>query len=159
MISRISATATFSHRRHWAGTILGLVMFLQLLPGCFTASAEISVASPGSRTESKPWLAMPPHAGGALPPHLSQTGAFKDVPNLVPGDNLIPYDLIVSFWSDGAEKSRWVSVPSGGKIKFAPTGEWIFPPGTVFVKNFELATDETNPTVRRRLETRLLVCD
>ena len=71
-------------------------------------------------------------------------------PTLCPGDNLIPYDLIVSFWSDGAEKSRWVSLPSGGKIKFAPTSEWGFPAGTVFVKNFELATDETNPGVKRR---------
>ena len=72
---------------------------------------------------------------------------------------MIPYDLIVSFWSDGAEKSRWVSVPAGGTIQFATIGEWIFPPGTVFVKNFELATDETNPSARRRLETRLLVRD
>ena len=102
---------------------------------------------------------MPPRADGALPPRLSQTGAFKDVARLTPSDSLIPYDLIVSFWSDGAEKSRWLSVPENQKIKFAPAGEWVFPKGTVFVKHFELATDETHPEVRRRLETRLLVCD
>ena len=102
---------------------------------------------------------MPSRAGGELPRRLSQTGAFKNLLELAPGDSLMPYDLIVSFWSDGAEKSRWASVPSGEKIKFAPAGEWVFPPGTVFVKNFELATDDTNPGVRRRLETRLLVCD
>jgi uncharacterized repeat protein (TIGR03806 family) len=76
----------------------------------------------------------------------------------VPDDALIPYDLIVPFWSDGAAKLRWVSVPIE-KIKFAPTGEWIFPRGTVFVKTFELATNELNPNLKRRLETRLLVCD
>ncbi len=102
---------------------------------------------------------MPPRADGALPPRLSQTGAFKDVARLTPSDSLIPYDLIVSFWSDGAEKSRWLSVPENQKIKFAPAGEWVFPKGTVFVKHFELATDETHPEVRHRLETRLLVCD
>ena len=77
----------------------------------------------------------------------------------MPADALIPYDLIVPFWSDGAAKSRWISVPDDQKIKFAPTGEWIFPRGTVFVKTFELATNESHPDSLRRLETRLLVCD
>ena len=107
---------------------------------------------------SKPYLQMPERASGAIPRLLSQSGAFKDTPGLVPDDALIPYDLIVSFWSDGAAKSRWISVPNE-KIKFAPTGEWVFPKGTVFVKHFELATDETHPEIKRRLETRLLVCD
>jgi uncharacterized repeat protein (TIGR03806 family) len=110
------------------------------------------------RPESKAYLLMPEHGDGALPRLLSQTGAFKDVLQMTPDDGLIPYDLIVPFWSDGEKKSRWISIPAE-KIKFAPAGEWVFPKGTVFVKTFELATDETNPGVKRRLETRLLVCD
>ena len=102
---------------------------------------------------------MPAGTTGALPALLSQTGAFKNTRQLSPVHALIPYDLIVAFWSDGAEKTRWVSVPDGQKIKFAATGEWAFPKGTVFVKHFELATDETNPGIKRRLETRLLVCE
>jgi uncharacterized repeat protein (TIGR03806 family) len=111
-----------------------------------------------SRPGSKAYLLMPWLGSGALPPRLSQTGAFKDTPNMVAVDGLIPYDLIIPFWSDGAVKSRWISLPRG-KIQFSPTGEWVFPRGTVFVKTFELATDETHPEIRRRLETRLLVCD
>jgi len=111
-----------------------------------------------SRPESKTYLNMPSRADGTLPPLLSQTGAFKDTRNLVPADGLIPYDLIVPFWSDGAAKSRWISMPEG-KIKFAATGEWVFPKGTVFIKTFELPVEDTDTNVKRRLETRLLVCD
>lgn len=112
------------------------------------------------RPESPAYLDMPRHADGAqFPRLLSQTGAFKDLPSLTPNNGLIPYDLIVPFWSDGAEKTRWISVPTGQKIKFAPTGEWVFPAGTVFVKLFELETDASHPELKHRLETRLLVCD
>ncbi len=76
-----------------------------------------------------------------------------------PSQFLVPYDLNVPFWSDGAEKMRWACVPPGEVVHFSPTGEWVFPPGTIFVKHFEIATNETNPSARRRLETRLLVCD
>ncbi len=111
-----------------------------------------------SRPDTKAYLLMPSSADGVLPPLLSQTGAFKNTRQLIPADGLIPYDVIVPFWSDGASKSRWISVPAG-KIKFGATNEWGFPPGTVFIKNFDLPTDETNPNQARRLETRLLVCD
>jgi uncharacterized repeat protein (TIGR03806 family) len=111
-----------------------------------------------SRTAPPAYLHMPHLAGGKIPPLLSQTGAFKDTRRLVPSDGLIPYDLVVAFWSDGASKSRWAAIPNA-KIKFSPTGEWTFPSGTVFVKTFELSTDAGHPSVKRRLETRLLVCD
>ena len=108
---------------------------------------------------SKAYLNMPPRAVGAFPPLLSQTGAFSDTPSLTPAPGLIPYDLIVPFWSDGASKLRWMSPPDGQKIKFRATGEWTFPKGTVFVKTFELPVDDAHPEKKRRLETRLLVLD
>ena len=114
---------------------------------------------PESHGRPKAYLLMPDDAGGALPALLSQTGALKDVRQLKPADGLIPYSVILSFWSDGAEKTRWISVPKGGLIHFSPTGEWQFPKGTIFVKTFELATNEARPDLLRRLETRLLVCN
>jgi len=77
-------------------------------------------------------LRMPPGAAGTIPKLLSQTGAFLDVTNLIPSPFLVPYDLNVPFWSDGAEKRRWVCVPPGEAVHFSPTGEWVFPPGTIF---------------------------
>jgi uncharacterized repeat protein (TIGR03806 family) len=110
------------------------------------------------RLVSKPYLNMPPRADGPFPALLSQTGAFSDTRDLIPNKTLIPYDLVVPFWSDGAIKTRWVALPKG-KIKFSASAEWEFPRGTVFVKTFELPTDDTNPSAKRRLETRLLVLD
>jgi hypothetical protein len=103
-------------------------------------------------------LRLPQLASGKFPPLLSQTGSFENVRTLIPKPNLIPYELIVPFWSDGASKSRWVSLPKG-EIKFRPNGEWTFSNGTVFVKEFELPIDDTNPLIKRRLETRFLVRD
>lgn len=100
---------------------------------------------------------MPQTAAGAMPLLLSQTGAFADVRQMQPAAGLLPYELLIAFWSDGAEKSRFVAIPEG-KVKFSPEGDWIFPPGTVFVKTFELP-DVAAPQRSRRLETRLLVVD
>ena len=36
----------------------------------------------------------------------------------LPADRMIPYDLVVPFWSDGAEKLRWVSVPEDQRLNF-----------------------------------------
>jgi uncharacterized repeat protein (TIGR03806 family) len=113
-----------------------------------------------SRPAATPWLLMPPTASSGSPPLLlSQTGAFKDTAHLVPAEALIPYDLNVPFWSDGAAKRRWISLPKDGKIAFQTRGPWGFPRGTIFVKHFEMAVDEMHPGIKRRLETRLLVCD
>jgi len=110
------------------------------------------------RVAAKPYLNMPSRADGKIPPLLSQTGAFSDTRHRIPSKALIPYELVVPFWSDGASKSRWVAIPDG-KIKFSANGQWTFPAGTVFVKNFDLPTDAADPSVKRRLETRLLVRD
>lgn len=110
------------------------------------------------RFATKSYLAMPSHAEGRIPPLLSQTGAFSDVASQIAAEGLIPYDLVVAFWSDGAIKSRWMALPEG-KIDFSAGGEWRFPAGTVFVKTFSLPTNASDPREMRRLETRLLVRD
>lgn len=111
-----------------------------------------------ARIEPKRCLNMPALATGTMPKRLSQTGAFVDTAHMTPSNGLIPYDLVVAFWSDGAQKSRWLALPEG-KIDYSATGEWKFPACTVFVKNFDLPTDARKPELMRRLETRLLVRD
>ncbi len=94
-----------------------------------------------------------------VPALLSQIGLFQDLFTLTAGNAMIPYTLNTPFWSDGASKQRWVVLPTNSSVRFATTGEWVFPNGTVFVKHFELATNDLNSNSLRRLETRLLVRD
>jgi uncharacterized repeat protein (TIGR03806 family) len=94
-----------------------------------------------------------PRDPALLPPLLSQTGVFCSLADLTPNPGVVPYTVNAPLWSDGAAKQRWIALPGDARIDFAPTGEWKFPPGTVFIKHFEL---EGN---KKRLETRLLVVD
>ena len=113
---------------------------------------------PDSRVIPPAYFRMPKDASGVMPTTLSQTGVFKDTARLVPSDGLLPYDLIVSFWSDGAVKARYAAVPKG-HVTYSPSGEFAYPDGTLFVKTFTLPTDARSPQVQRRLETRILVRD
>jgi hypothetical protein len=121
-----------------------------------------------TRNEIVPaFLNMPGTYNGTLPPLLSGTGVFSDTSSRTPASGLIPYHPNVSAWSDGAVKNYYLAVPNNGgvitpdeQMRFRPTNSWTFPTGTVFVKNFDLTVDETNPNVpRRRLETQILVRD
>ena len=89
---------------------------LAALGGC-ARNAPYGLAD---RVAASPYLQMPPRADGAIPPLLSQTGVFSDTPRRIPSPGLIPYDLNVAFWSDGADKTRWIAVPKG-RIAFSPT--------------------------------------
>ena len=94
-----------------------------------------------------------------LPPTLAATGLFADWRNQVPREHLVPYDVNVPLWSDGAEKQRWVAVPRGEQIELTSGGKFHYPAGTVFVKHFAIAADERHPEKLRPLETRVLVVD
>jgi uncharacterized repeat protein (TIGR03806 family) len=98
------------------------------------------------------------------PPLLSQTGVFTDLASLAAAPGVIPYDVASPLWSDAAAKRRWIILPNDGThdsaaedIGFSEEGNWTFPAGTVFVKHFEVALDEGDPGVVKRLETRFLV--
>ena len=103
---------------------------------------------------------------GSIPAQLSLTGVFTNTAAMSAYAGFIPYLPNTPLWSDGALKLRYFAVPNSGapftpneQIGFAPTGSWTFPAGTVFVKTFELQTNQSDPASIHRLETRLLVRD
>ncbi|MGA2245794.1 MAG: PA14 domain-containing protein [Verrucomicrobiota bacterium] len=115
----------------------------------------------------QPFLNMPTTISGDVPALLSGTGAFSDTTNRSPAAGLIPYAPNEPQWKDNAVSSWFMALPNSGglitpgeQIQFQPTNSWMFPAGSVFVKNFDLVVNETNAAVpARRLETELLVRD
>jgi len=84
-----------------------------------------------------------------IPTYLSETGCVDPDDATVPAEGLVPYGVNLPFWSDGADKSRWMAVPDGEVVTVAPDGQLDFPVGSVLVKQFSM--DD------QRLETRLMV--
>src|SRR5580692_10794838 len=114
-----------------AGTVFASMLLA--LGAASSARAPAAVEKPyglDKRVVPPAYLHMPHQEDGPFPKLLSQTGAFSDLRNLVPAPGLIPYELIVPFWSDRAVKTRWVAIPSE-KIKFSVDGPWTFPKGNV----------------------------
>jgi len=103
------------------------------------------------RHPSPAYLQFPEVENGPMPTTLSATGAFADVTQLIAEPGVVPYGVTSPLWSDDAAKDRWISLPSGSTIDFDATAPWVFPPGTVFIKHFELGTEG------RRLETRFTI--
>ena len=88
-----------------------------------------------------------------FPQTLADTGCFLDEGKVVaPG--IIPYVTTSQLWSDGETKRRWFALPSTSTTVLfnqTPDSPWIFPVGTVLIKEFNVIEGER----RRPLETRL----
>jgi uncharacterized repeat protein (TIGR03806 family) len=117
--------------------------------------------SPGGlRREPNTTLRMPRSLDNPadLPPTLADTGAFSDLIHLTPNAGVVPYELNVPFWSDGAQKTRWFCLPDTNLvIGFDREASWSFPPGMIWIKHFGLRLTNEVPDSVRRIETRFLV--
>lgn len=102
-------------------------------------------------------MISPNGAGQGAPQLLSQTGLFTSLAPLQAASGLIEYDVNTPLWSDGAAKRRWIALPDNTQITFSATDSWQLPVGSVVVKHFAMPMDQSNPTVLRNLETRVLV--
>jgi uncharacterized repeat protein (TIGR03806 family) len=91
---------------------------------------------------------------------LSQTGCMDPTDKTKFASRVIPYEVNSPLWSDSADKQRGMVIPVAQKVHIKDcaaetctqnldTGKWVFPVGTVMLKNFLF--DE------KLVETRLFV--
>ncbi len=92
--------------------------------------------------------ATPP---GTIPTRLSDSGLYSDMATRSLSPGIIPYSVNAPFWSDGAEKERFIALPGETQIEFSSNGNWGFPANSVLVKNFYLGSQlvETRFFVKR----------
>lgn len=96
--------------------------------------------------------------GTPLPLTLAETGAFSDLATLTPEAGIVPYDINLPFWSDGAIKTRWFTIPDAtNTFAFNATNTWSAPTGAVWIKHFEIQMTNGEAASKRRLETRFIV--
>ncbi len=90
---------------------------------------------------------------------LSAYGFFDgEMSRLVPVEGVVPYQVTSPLWADHAGKARFIVLPEGEQIQRGDAEEWVFPVGTILIKNFFYSTDRraSDDTIRP-IETRLMI--
>ncbi len=90
-----------------------------------------------------------------FPTQLRDTGLFQSLNPLTPMPGVVPYEVQVARWADGAVGQRWIAIPGQGIVSFPNADEpATFPEGTVLVKHLSLPRSSASDAVP--LETQLL---
>jgi uncharacterized repeat protein (TIGR03806 family) len=87
-------------------------------------------------------------SGDTFPLLLSETGCVDSDDPTLPAEGMIPFVPNMWLWSDDADKNRWFALPDGSQIDVDENGDFLFPVGTVTMKEFRLGD--------RRVETRIM---
>lgn len=96
-----------------------------------------------------------PFVDGVPAATLADTGCFEDVATLTPTADLVPYGVRSPLWTDGALKTRFVSLPPDATLSISGR-ELVLPKAAVLVKVFAVDEATDTGTARRAMEVRFL---
>ncbi|MDZ4308619.1 SO2930 family diheme c-type cytochrome [Allopontixanthobacter sp.] len=88
-----------------------------------------------------------------LPGKLSDFGFFADQVRQIPAPRVTPYRLNTPLYSDGAEKLRFLYLPTGTSARSDGEGLLVLPVGAALIKTFAFGEGVN----RRLIETRVLL--
>jgi hypothetical protein len=86
-----------------------------------------------------------------LPELVSETGLYSDIAGDVLAPGVQAYTPSFALWSDGADKRRFIALPTAAQIDTTDMDEWQFPVGTKLWKEFT----RDGVRVETRLEQKL----
>lgn len=105
--------------------------------GVKTDGPTTSDAGDGGGTVVDPKCATDKDKDGLFK-HLACAGLYSNASTKTVDPSLLEYKPSTEFWSDGAEKTRWFSLPAGQKIDTTNMNDWVFPVGTKVFKQFKI---------------------
>ncbi len=79
--------------------------------------------------------------------HLKCAPLYTDIAQKAVAASALPYTPGLPFWSDGAEKQRWLMLPASTQVDTTDIDTWLWPVGTSAWKEFKLDG--------KRIETRV----
>jgi len=105
--------------------------------GCDLLGGDEGAASapPAAATELAGCSGREGEDSGA-PADLACTGLYADAGSKTLSPRVRPFAPAVAFWSDGADKQRFIDLPDGATIDTTSMDEWRFPVGTKVWKEF-----------------------
>lgn len=94
----------------------------------------------------------------AAPLRLADTGLFADAAARTISKDALPFEPQYPLWTDGAQKSRWITLPRGTSIDASDADHWVFPAGTRLWKQFTFAAGERpEGASKAAVETRFMM--
>jgi hypothetical protein len=112
------------------------------------ASVPLDAAADAATRDAAPSDAGNDAGAEPFPTTLAQTGLYARGSTTQLADGVMPYAPRYALWSDGADKQRWLLLPSGTRIDTRDMDVWQYPVGTKAWKEFSRDG--------KRIETRLL---
>lgn len=104
--------------------------------------------------------------GGGAPAELpydtlSEYGFFEGaMAEMRPAEGVVPFVVNAPLWADHAGKDRFFVLPEGTSAVADDEEPWVFPVGSVVIKNFWYSKDRRDPEGTATLvETRLLIAE
>lgn len=116
---------------------------------CETPQGDILVVDYLGNAIHRIERAPPARTERAFPTTLSATGLFADTRALRPHPALLPYEVNVPAWHDGATSERLIALPARERMDVTEQGGWNLPNGATVVQTLSLEG--------KRIETRVLL--
>jgi hypothetical protein len=107
-----------------------------------TAFLVLACGGDAADPDAAPQLDAPPPDAMSIPDatasreRLSEVGLYRDIGDKTLAPGVVEFAPTYKLWSDGAVKTRWISLPAGATIDSGDIDHWQLPVGTKLFKEF-----------------------